>query len=59
MVGDSILTVDGKAIKSAEMLSETINECGGREIKIELERKGQTLKKLVKPVRALRKTSIR
>lgn len=52
MVGDSILTVDGKAIKSAEMLSETINECGGREIKIELERKGQTLKKLVKPVRA-------
>ena len=58
MVGDSILTVDGKAIKSAEMLSETINECGGREIKIELEKRTD-FKKLVKPVRALRKTSIR
>lgn len=52
MVGDSILSVDGKNIKSAEMLSETINNCGGKEIKIELERKGHTLTKLVKPVKS-------
>lgn len=52
MVGDSILAVDGKTIKSAEMLSETINNCSGKEIKIEIERKGHTLSKLVKPVKA-------
>jgi stage IV sporulation protein B len=50
MVGDSILSIDDKPIKSAEMLSDKINECDGKEIKIEIERKGDSIIKLVKPV---------
>ncbi|WP_163194720.1 SpoIVB peptidase [Clostridium thermarum] len=51
MVGDSILSINDKPVKSAEMLSDLINESEGKEVKIEIERKGESIIKLVKPVK--------
>lgn len=50
MVGDIILSIDDKKIKSAEMLSDIINQCEGKEIKIEIERKSESIIKMVKPI---------
>lgn len=51
MVGDSILKINDKPVKSAEMLSDLINESEGKELKVEIERKGESIIKLVKPVK--------
>ncbi|WP_139904287.1 SpoIVB peptidase [Clostridium thermarum] len=51
MVGDSILSINDKSVKNAEMLSDLINESEGKEVKIEVERKGESIIKLVKPVK--------
>lgn len=50
MVGDSIISINDNLIKNAEMLSEKINQCEGKEIKVEIERKGDKIIKKVKPV---------
>ncbi|MDP4087742.1 MAG: SpoIVB peptidase [Bacillota bacterium] len=51
MVGDTILSINDKPIKSAEMLAYQINGCQGKELKVVIERKGESIVKRVKPIK--------
>lgn len=51
MVGDSILSINDNEIKSAEMMASQINNCEGKELKVVIERKGESIVKNVKPIK--------
>lgn len=51
MIGDTILNIDDKPVKNAEMLATLINDSDGKQVKIVIERKGESIIKSVKPVK--------
>ena len=50
-IGDSIISINGENIISSEQISRIINNYDGNDLKINIERNGDKLTKLVKPVR--------
>lgn len=50
-IGDSIISINGENIISSEQISRIINNYDGEDMNIIIERNGEKLNKLVKPVR--------
>lgn len=50
-IGDSIIKIDDKVITSAEQVAREINSSDGKEVKVTIERKGNTLVKKVHPIK--------
>lgn len=51
-IGDSILKINGKGIKTSEQTREEINRSEGKDIKILICHKGKDMEKIIKPVRS-------
>ncbi|MBV4418645.1 SpoIVB peptidase [Clostridium tyrobutyricum] len=52
-IGDDILKINDVAIKSGEQTKEEIDRSEGKDIKILLDRKGEKIEKILKPVKSL------
>lgn len=50
-IGDSIISINGEDIISSEQISKVINNYNGDDMKIVIERNGEKLTKILKPVR--------
>lgn len=51
-IGDSILKINGKGIKTSEQTREEINRSEGKDIKILICHKGKDIEKIIKPARS-------
>ncbi|MBP2031486.1 stage IV sporulation protein B [Clostridium algifaecis] len=52
-IGDNILKMNETIIKDAEQTKNIVNESNGQNITVLIERKGQKLKKIIKPVKSM------
>lgn len=50
-IGDNILKINETTIKDAEQTRDVVNKSQGQNIKVLIERKGQKLEKIIKPVK--------
>jgi stage IV sporulation protein B len=52
-VGDSIIKINNININSSEQVSEIVNNCEGKELSMEIIRKGDEINKKVKPIKSI------
>lgn len=52
-IGDNIIKINGLTMKNSEQTQSEINNCKGKEIKVLVERKGEKIETVIKPVKSL------
>lgn len=52
-IGDNIIEINGMIMKNSEQTQSQINNCEGKDLKVLIERKGQQIETVIKPVKSL------
>lgn len=52
-IGDNIIKINGLTMKNSEQTQNQINNCEGKDLKLLIERKGQQIETVIKPVKSL------